>query len=409
MKRALILGAGTAGTMMANKLVKRLDMHEWEVMVVDRNDVHYYQPGFLFIPFGTYSPKDVVKAKSSFISKKAKLKFGEITKVDANANTVEVGGELVSYDILIVATGTIPTPSETPGLLGDRWYKNIFDFYTYEGAVALYEHLKEFKGGKLVMSITELPYKCPIAPLEFVFLADEFFKKKGIRDKVEITYTTPMSGAFTKPVATKLLSSLLEEKQIHVSTDFYVEGVEEDRNTLKSYDGREVDFDTLVVVPVNMGDRIWESTGLADDLNYVQVDKHTMQSVSKSNIFAIGDAANLPTSKAGSVAHFAAEVLLENVVGYAKGVIPSHKFDGHANCFIETGFGKATLIDFDYNTEPLPGVYPYPTIGPLKLLGNTTLNHWGKLAFKPIYWEFLMKDRKLPVSSSFSLAGKKLK
>lgn len=409
MKRVVILGAGTAGTIMANKLVKKLDRKEWEVVVLDRDNIHYYQPGFLFIPFGTYKATDVVKKKDAFIPKNVKFTVADIRSINSDKNTITVGeGETISYDILIVATGTVPTPAETPGLLGDRWYKNIFDFYTFEGAVALYDYLKDFKGGKLVMTITELPYKCPIAPLEFVFLADAFFTKKGIRDKVEIIFTTPMSGAFTKPVATKMLSSVLEGKNISVVTDFYVEGVDEQRNVIRSYDGREVEFDCLVVVPVNLGDELMATSGLADDMNYVQVDKQTMQSVHKPNIFAIGDAANLPTSKAGSVAHFAADVLAENIVEYAQGKVPSHQFDGHANCFIETGFGKATLIDFDYTNEPLPGKYPYAGIGPLQLLGVSRLNHFGKLAFKPIYWEFLLKDRKLPVSNKFSLVGKKV-
>jgi sulfide:quinone oxidoreductase len=205
-----------------------------------------------------------------------------------------------------------------------------------------------------------------------------------------------------------MLSSVLEGKNISVVTDFYVEGVDEQRNVIRSYDGREVEFDCLVVVPVNLGDELMATSGLADDMNYVQVDKQTMQSVHKPNIFAIGDAANLPTSKAGSVAHFAADVLAENIVEYAQGKVLSHQFDGHANCFIETGFGKATLIDFDYTNEPLPGRYPYAGIGPLQLLGVSRLNHFGKLAFKLIYWEFLLKDRKLPISNKFSLAGKKV-
>lgn len=408
MKKVVILGAGTAGTIMANKLAKMLDRKEWEIEVLDRNNIHYYQPGFLFIPFGIYSPKDVVKKKDAFIPRNVKFTVADILSIDAEENVVNlVGGEAIRYDILIVATGTVPTPSETPGLVGERWYKNIFDFYTFEGAVALHDYLKGFRGGKLVMTITELPYKCPIAPLEFVFLADAFFAKKGIRDKVEIIYTTPMSGAFTKPVATKMLSSVLEEKNITVVTDFYVEGVDEEKNIIRSYDGREVEFDGLVVVPVNLGEEFLATSGLVDDMNYVQVDKGTMQSVHKPNVFAIGDAANLPTSKAGSVAHFAADVLAENIVEYANGKVPSHQFDGHANCFIETGHGKGTLIDFDYTNEPLPGMYPLPGIGPMKLLGVTRLNHWGKLAFKLIYWEFLLKNRKLPVSSKFSLAGKK--
>lgn len=408
MKRLVILGAGTSGTMMANRLVKHLNRNEWEIVLLDRSNDHYYQPGFLFIPFGIYAPSEVVRKKDEFIPSGVKLIVSNIEQIDTEHAVIRYGeGQELSYDLLVIATGTVPSPAETPGYLGERWYKTIFDFYTYEGSVALFEHFKDFNGGKLVVSITELPYKCPIAPLEFVFLADAYFTKKGIRDKVDIYYTTPMSGAFTKPVATKMLSSLLEEKRINVITDFYVERVDDDKNTIRSYDGREQEFDTLVVVPVNLGDELVASSGLGDDMNYVQVDKQTLQSIHKPNVFAIGDAANLPTSKAGAVAHFASDVLTANILDFIEGRDLSEKFDGHANCFIETGHGKATLIDFDYTTEPLPGKYPVPVIGPFDLLGDTHINHWGKLAFKAIYWEFLLKDRKLPVSSKFSMAGKK--
>lgn len=408
MKRIVVLGAGTAGTIMANKLHKLLGGRGYEIVVVDRSANHYYQPGFLFIPFGMYQPADVVRPKADFLRRGVVFREATVGSIDTQANTLTLdGGETLPYDVLIVATGAVPTPSETPGYLGERWYKSIFDFYTFEGAVALHEHLRHFTGGRLVMTITELPFKCPVAPLEFVFLADAYFTQRGIRDRVEIVYTTPLSGAFTKPIATRMLSSLLAQKNISVVTDFYVEGVDEQQNLIRSYDGREVPFDTLVVVPVNLGDAAVANSNLADDMGYVRVDKETMQSTLRTNVFAIGDAANLPTSKAGSVAHFAADVLIQNVADYLAGCPLSRTFDGHANCFIETGFGRATLIDFDYTHEPYGGRYPLPGLGPMELLGLSRVNHWGKLAFKTIYWEFLLKDRKLPVSSQFSMAGKR--
>lgn len=257
------------------------------------------------------------------------------------------------------------------------------------------------------MAITELPYKCPVAPLEFVFLADAYFTELGIRDKVEISYVTPMPGAFTKPVATKMLSELLAEKNIEVIPDFYIERVDNDAKKLISYDEQEVDFDVLTVVPVNMGDDMIERSGLGDDLNFVPTDKHTLQSVAHENIFVLGDASNIPTSKAGSVAHFAAEILFENLMSAIEGRPLHAKFDGHANCYIETGFGKGALIDFNYDTEPLPGTFPLPGIGPFGLLKNTKINHYGKVMFRWIYWHILLKGKELPVEPLMTMAGKK--
>ncbi|WP_167609925.1 NAD(P)/FAD-dependent oxidoreductase [Maribellus sediminis] len=408
MKRIVILGAGTAGTMMANKLRNSLDREEWDITIVDQFKTHYYQPGFLFIPFGIYNKQDVIKPKSDFIPAGVKMIYSKIDKIEAEANKVVLdGGQVLNYDFLIVATGTKTVPSETPGLQDKLWYKEIFDFYTVEGAMALQNFFKGWEGGKLVMAITELPYKCPVAPLEFVFLADAYFTEKGIRDRVDITYVTPMPGAFTKPIATKMLSELLAEKNIKVVPDFYIERVDNDNKKLISYDENEIDFDVLTVVPVNMGDEMIERSGLGDDMNFVPTNKHTLQSVAHENIFVLGDAANIPTSKAGSVAHFAAEILFENLMSAIEGRPLQAMFDGHANCYIETGHGKGALIDFNYDTEPLPGTFPLPGIGPFGLLKNTKINHYGKVMFRWIYWHILLKGKEMPIEPHMTMAGKK--
>ena len=408
MKRIVILGAGTAGTMMANKLRNTLDKEEWDITIIDQFKTHYYQPGFLFIPFGIYNKEDVIKPKADFIPSGVNMIFSEIDRVEGEANKVYLeGGKVLNYDYLIIATGTKTCPEETTGLKDKLWYKEIFDFYTVEGAVALQKFFKGWEGGKLVMAITEVPYKCPVAPLEFVFLADAYFTEKGIRDKVEISYVTPMSGAFTKPIATKMLSELLVEKNIKEIPDFYIEHVDNDNKKLVSYDEKEIPFDVLTIVPVNMGDEMIERSGLGDDLNFVLTDKETMQSKQHENIFVLGDAANIPTSKAGSVAHFAAEILFENLMSAMEGRPLHAKFDGHANCYIETGFGKGALIDFNYDTEPLPGTFPLPGIGPFGLLKNTKINHYGKVMFRWIYWHILLKGKELPVEPLMTMAGKK--
>jgi sulfide:quinone oxidoreductase len=288
------------------------------------------------------------------------------------------------------------------------WYKDIFDFYTVDGAVALANYFKTWKGGELVINISELPYKCPVAPLEFAFFADAFFTERGMRDKVNITYVTPMPGAFTKPRATKMLGELLEQKNIKIIPDFAIMEVDNDEKKIVDYGGSEVKFDCLVSVPPNMGDDLMERSNLGDDMNYVPTNKHTLQSDKHENIFIIGDASNIPTSKAGSVAHFASEILEENLMCVIEGRPMTASFDGHANCYIETGYGKGTLIDFNYDTEPLPGSFPFPGIGPFGLLKVTRMNHYGKLLFRWIYWHILLKGKDMPIDSEMQMAGKKL-
>ena len=408
MKKLLILGAGTAGTMVANKLSHVLNRSEWKITIVDQEETHYYQPGFLFIPFGIYGENDVIKPKRDYIPPGVEMIVSPIDLIDPEKNQVKIAKDdrILNYDYLIIATGTQPRPEETPGLEGPEWRETIHDFYTYEGAIALAKKLRTWQGGELVVNIMELPYKCPVAPLEFIFLADWYFHQKQMRDRVNLTLVTPLPGAFTKPRATQLLGNILDEKGINLVTDFYPERVEQEDKLLISYDETEVPYDLLVTVPVNMGADVIGRSGLGDELNHVPVDKHTFLSKRYDNVFALGDAANLPTSKAGSVAHFAAETFVENFLLYIDGQEMLPTFDGHANCFIESGFGKGILIDFNYDVEPLPGKFPLPGIGPFSLLQESEMNHWGKMMFRWMYWNVLLKGKEMPITSQMTMAGK---
>jgi sulfide:quinone oxidoreductase len=408
MKNLLILGAGSAGTMMANHLTGKLNNEEWEITIVDQFAQHYYQPGFLFLPFGIYEEKDCYKQKKDFLPKAVNYIQKPIDRIKAEEKKVLLADQTeLSYDLLIIATGSRIAPEEVEGMGGAEWHKSVFDFYTFEGAKNLREKLANWEGGKLVVHITEMPIKCPVAPLEFAFLADSFFQNKDIRDKVEIQYVTPLDGAFTKPMAASKLGHLLEDKGIHIVPDFAIARVDNEEKKIVSWDDKEVPFDLLVTVPTNMGDDLTLRSGLGDDLNFVPTNKHTLQSVAYEDIFVLGDATNLPTSKAGSVAHFESEILTENILRYINGETLLEDFDGHANCFVETGNSKAMLIDFNYDTEPLPGNFPFEGIGPMKLLKENRMNHWGKLGFRWVYWNMLMKGRKIPfVSPQMSMKGK---
>ncbi len=408
MKKIVILGAGTGGTIMANKLRKVLSRSEWDITVVDKDKTHYYQPGFLFIPFGIYNRNDVIKPKSDFLPPGVNVLYTGIDRIEPNDQQVLLeGGQVLPYDFLVVATGTNINPDETPGLKDQLWHKEIFDFYTVDGAVALREFFRDWEGGRLVVNIAELPFKCPVAPLEFSFLADAYFSELGIRDKVDISFVTPLPGAFTKPKASQMLGELLEEKNIRVIPDFYLESVDNEKKVIRSYDEQEVPFDVLTIVPVNTGDPMVERSGMGDDLNFIPTDKYTLQSKHHENIFVLGDASDIPTSKAGSVVHFASEVVYENLVSAIENRPLKAQFDGHSNCYIETGHGKGSIIDFNYDTEPLPGTFPLPGVGPFGLLQNTKMNHYGKVLFRWIYWHILLKGKEMPIESQMTMAGKK--
>jgi sulfide:quinone oxidoreductase len=407
MRQLVVLGGGTAGTMVVSKLRRRLDRRDWQITVVDQDTTHLYQPGLLFIPFGGHDGAELTRPRRKVLPAGVDLVVGEIDRVDPSASVVLLAdGQRLAYDYLVIATGTSPRPDQTPGMLGPLWRRSIFDFYTLDGATALAEALQGFDHGRLVVHITDMPIKCPVAPLEFTFLADAYFRHRGLRDRIEIVYATPLPGAFTKPIASAELGSMLDERKIVLEPDFLVERIDTDNRALVSYDEREIPFDLLVTVPLNMGAEYIAASGLGDELNYVPVDKHTLLSKSWDNIFAIGDASDIPTSKAGSVAHYAVEVFVGNFCQHVAGQPMTGRFDGHANCFIESGDGKGMLIDFNYDTEPLTGSYPLPLIGPFGLLKERSANHWGKLAFRWLYWHVLLPGRPMPLPAHMSMAGK---
>jgi sulfide:quinone oxidoreductase len=395
-KHLLILGAGTAGTMMANHLRRRLPASEWRMTVVDRSEKHLYQPGFLFLPFGIYEESQIVRETRDYLSRGVEFLHAEVDRImpEVHAVTLKDGPEL-KYDLLIIATGCRTAPEETDGMLGPKWRVNVHDFYTLDGARALRDRLANLQGGRVVVHINEMPVKCPVAPLEFTFLADTFFRKRGIRDKVTLTYVTPLSGAFTRPKASKKLGHLLADKGIALVTDFVAERVDQENDKLVCFDGREVPYDLLVTTPTNMGDEAVRRSALGDDLDFIPTHRHTLQSLQFPDVFVIGDATNLPASKAGSVAHFESETLAENVLHHIRGEPLQEEFDGHSNCFIESGNGKALLIDFNYEYEPHEGRFPF-ALGPLKLLEESRLNHLGKLAFRHVYWNVLLKAWPIP-------------
>ncbi|MFT7580214.1 MAG: sulfide:quinone oxidoreductase [Myxococcota bacterium] len=407
MKRLVILGAGTAGTMMAQKLHRALPEDSWHLTVVDRDDVHVYQPGLLFLPFGDVQAESLIRARKKTLPAAVDLRLEAVDRVDTDGRAIHfVGGGKLEYDILVVATGTRTAPEQTDGMTGPGWHTNVFDFYTLEGASALAARLERFEGGKVAVHFVDMPIKCPVAPLEFAFLADAFFAKKGLRDKVELQYVTPLDAAFTKPRASAALGSLLTQKGIEVVGDFALERVDGEKRVMTSYDGREVDFDLLVTVPLHTGSDVITGSGLGDGFGFIPTHKHTLQSLHDERIFVLGDATDLPTSKAGSVAHFQSEVLTENLLRYIRDAELLEAFDGHANCFIETGYDKALLIDFNYDTEPLPGRWPLPGVGPFSLLAESRINHMGKVGFEWAYWNLLLKGKELPISHRMQRAGK---
>ncbi len=405
MHKILIIGAGAGGTIMANMLRKELGEEKASITIIDRDDKHHYQPGYLFIPFGIYGEHDIIKPRREFIPKGVDFVVDTVVKVDPSTRVVEGVVNRYDYDWLIIATGCRISPEEVDGML-DGWGESILDFYTLQGALRLREAMRYFDKGKVVLNIADVPYKCPIAPLEFLFMADWFFQKNGVRDQVEIELVTPLAGVFTKPIATQILSKIATQKGIKVTNNFTLDGVNAKERFIQAGDGRRVDYDLLVSIPPNQGDKCISESGLGDPLGFMQTNNNTLQAEGLERVYVIGDATNVPASKAGSTAHYEASTVLENVVREIDGHAPKPTFDGHATCFLASGFEKAILLDFNYTVEPLPGMFPFPGLGPFSLLKESLPNYWGKMMFRWVYWNLMMRGEELPLEPQMNLAGK---
>jgi sulfide:quinone oxidoreductase len=409
-KRLVVLGAGTAGTLLANRLRRRFPADDLRIDVVDRDDAHVYQPGLLFVPFGLASPESLVRSRRDQLHDGIGYHQAEIDAVSLADERVHLAdGSSLPYDALVVATGARLLPEETEGMTGEGWQESVFTFYDLPGATALRAALERFEGGRLVVDIVDMPIKCPVAPIEFVFLADWHLRQRGLRERTTLTLATPLDGCFTKPVASKHLTYLLDEKGIELEVEFAAGEVDGADGHLVSYDGRTIPFDLLVAVPLHGGQAYIErSAGLGDALGFVPTDPGTLQARAAGNVFALGDATDLRASKAGSVAHFEGEVLSENLAAFLRDEPLPARFDGHANCFVETGHGKALLIDFNDEVEPVPGRFP-TAAGPLPLLRESHVNHLGKLAFQWLYWHVLLPGHRIPlVGPTMPLRGKRL-
>jgi sulfide:quinone oxidoreductase len=395
MQRVVILGGGTAGTLAANRLQREIGGHA-AITVVDRDNDHWYQPGLLFVPFGRAHAGKLVRPRARQLRPGIGYHQSPVEHVDVAGRRVHLeNGTLLPYDALVIASGAALLPGETDGLTEAMARGKAFTFYEPAGAAALRDALAAFDGGRIAINVVDMPIKCPVAPIEFGLLADWYFRRRGIRDRVELTLVTPLDGAFTRPVASRELGGLLADKRIGLVTEFNTGEVDGDGGRLVSFDGREVGFDLAVVVPVHGGQAyVRRSPGLGDALGFVPTDERTLQAKASPDIFVIGDAADLRASKAGSVAHFEGEVLVRNIRSFLAGEPLAESYDGHANCFIESGFGKALLIDFNYDTEPLAG--RFPGRAGLPLLKESRLNHLGKLAFQQFYWHVLLPGRDVP-------------
>jgi sulfide:quinone oxidoreductase len=379
--RVVILGGGVGGTLTANLLSKSLG-READVTVVDPTGMHVYQPGFLYVALGEANGRWLSRDERLLLRKDVKLVVEPAVKVDPVEQLVHLGtGGSLPYDYLVLATGARLVPDQIPGLVEGGEH-----FYSLDGALRLRESLRRFDGGKIAVGVAGIPYKCPPAPLEFVLMLEEYARDRGIRDRTDITFLSPLNRAFTIESASKLIQPVLEKRGIGLETFFNAEAVDPSAHVVTSLEGDKAEYDLLVLVPPHRGQQVIDDSGLGDRSGWVPTDRNTLQHEQHERIFAIGDCTNLPISKSGSTAHFEAPVVASRIGSLVKGTAPKAAYEGKVMCFLETGGGKATILRFDYEHPPTP---PNPS----------RHWHWAKWMFTRLYWVTVPQGR-IPERSS---------
>jgi sulfide:quinone oxidoreductase len=373
--RIVVLGGGVGGTLAANLLSKEL-RKDARVTVVDPTGMHLYQPGFLYVALGEANGRWLARDERTLLRDDVELAVEAAVRVDAEAGVVHLAnGSGIPYDYLVLATGARLVPEQVPGML-----EGAHDFYSLAGALRLREALRAFDGGRILIGVAGIPYKCPPAPVEFTLMLEEYLRKRGIRERSEITLLSPLNRAFTIESASKLVQPIMERRGINLATFFNVESVDPDARTVASLEGEKAEYDMLVLVPPHRGQQVIEASGLGGPGGWLPTDPATLQHKGVERVFVIGDATDLPISKSGSTAHFEAPVVASRIASLVRGTAPKESYGGRVMCFLEVGGRKSTVLRFDYQHPPVP---PKPSW------------HWhaAKWIFNRLYWTTVPQGR----------------
>ncbi|WP_048600931.1 NAD(P)/FAD-dependent oxidoreductase [Rubeoparvulum massiliense] len=370
-KRVVVLGGGSGGTIVANRLARQLDQQvrdgDVEIIQIANTEKHIYQPGYLFITFNERQPEHFIRKQDQLVHRNVKLIYDNVMKIEPEKNLLISKKNQYPYDYLVIATGSVPNFDSIPGLA-----EAAYDFYTLEGSIRLRDALAKMEKGKILLTI-DVPHKCPAAPLEITLMLDDYFRKRGIRDQIELVYTYPIGRIHSLQPIADWATPQFEKRNIQYETFFNLERVDPEKKVAITMDGDEHHYDLLISVPAHQGAPVIINSKLGDEDGFIPTDRYTLKMEGSNNIYVVGDATNLPISKAGSTAHYESEVVVPNIVSSILGIPETKRYNGKVACFLENSLEDASMITFDYNHPPQPA----PT---------SELLHWFKAVYNEVYW-----------------------
>lgn len=375
-KRVIILGGGVGGTIVANRLRRKLRDSEADITLVDSTGQHLYQPGLLYVPFRGKNPQKLVRDEARLLSRGIQLIQGSCERISPADRAIHIGdGEKLTYDYLVIATGATLHPEIIPGLTQGGHH-----FYDPPSALRLRDALSSFRGGRMLIGVASYPIRCPPSPLEAAFFLDDMFRRAGVREKVDLEFFTPLDRVFPIKTVADVVTRLLEERGIRCSLEFNLESVDHGKKSIISHTGEVKPYDFLIVIPPHRGSGVIEESGLGDEEGWVPTDEESLRINAWDDVYALGDATDIPICKAGSTAHYQAPVVAENIESEIRGSEPEAKYDGKVVFFFETAFNKAMLAKFDYENPPHPSK-------------PRRIYHWAKAVLNSLYWSTVAKAR----------------
>ena len=391
--KIVILGGGTAGLSVASRLKRTLPAKDFDVAIVEPSSTHDYQPLWTLVGGGVCKKEESRRQEVNYIPAGAAWIKEKVATIQPDSNTIVTdSGKSITYDYLIVGLGIKIIWDGIPGLKETIGKNNVCSNYSYDIAEYTWDCIKNFKGGTAIFTMPGTPVKCGGAPQKIMYLADDAFRRQGVRDKSKVVYVTPQKQIFAVEKYRKTLDAVIARKGLEMQFGHELTAIDGPAKTAKVLDkatgqATEMGFDMIHVTPPMGPMDVIKNSPLADDVGWLAVDKYTMQSTKFANVFGLGDCINAPCAKTGAAVRKQSPVVVRNLISLIQGKPVDAKYDGYGSCPLVTGYGRLVMAEFGYDGAILE-TFPF----------DQSKERWSMYQLKrhllpQLYWQGMLKGR----------------